>query len=142
MLRHGLLAGVCLFSLAAVAEAQISASVSFDPADSARTSMDVGGAWDGTADVTATGDRFSLSVTNTSATETAYDLVLSASVPTGFTEITSSLNVAVSGSGTCGLAPSISVTRVGDDLIFDTSGYDLPADCRFSFGCSFVLPAW
>ncbi|MEM1036683.1 MAG: hypothetical protein AAGI14_07980 [Pseudomonadota bacterium] len=141
MLRHGLLAGVCLFSLAAVAEAQISASVSFDPADSARTSMDVGGAWDGTADVTAIGDRFSLSVTNTSATETAYDLVLSASVPTGFTEITSSLNVAVSGSGTCGLAPSISVTRVGDDLIFDTSGYDLPADCALDLDFGLIAPS-
>ncbi|MEO1643409.1 MAG: hypothetical protein AAFR74_08740, partial [Pseudomonadota bacterium] len=141
MVRHSLLAGVCLLSLVMIADAQISANVSFDPADATRTHMDVGGAWNGLADVTAAGDRFTLTVTNTSDTNPAYDLLLTATLPTAFLERTSNLNVAVSGAGTCGSAPSISVSRVGDDLVFDTGGYDLPADCALTLDFGLVAPS-
>ncbi|MEM1086537.1 MAG: hypothetical protein AAGH90_02320 [Pseudomonadota bacterium] len=141
MLRHGLLAGVCLFSLASVADAQISLGVDFNPADSSRTHMDVGGAWDGASDVSVSGDRFSVTITNTSDTDLAYDLLFSAAVPSGFLERTSNLNVAISGTGVCGAAPVISVSRIVDDLIFDTSGYDLPVDCALTLDFGLVAPS-
>jgi len=102
--------------------------------------MDVGGAWDGAADATSSGDRFEVVIANGSADQPAYDLTFSADVPAGFSERTGSLNLALAGPA-CGALPSVSVGRVGDTLTFDFGGYDLPADCNLSFDFGLIAPS-
>lgn len=102
--------------------------------------MDVGGAWDGTTDVTSSGDRFEVVIANGSADEAAYDLTVSADLPAGFSERTGSLNLALAGPA-CGAVPSVSVSRVSDTLTFNFGGYDLPASCNLSFDFGLVAPS-
>ena len=87
-------AGALLFLLAslhALAAADLRLTPSFDPADPARSWVDVGGTWDGSAEVSATtGDGFGITAFNAPGavpdplTDTAYDLQLSVTLPVGF----------------------------------------------------------
>lgn len=122
------------------AAAQVSTSLTFSPADAARAHMDVGGAWDGTADATSRGDRFEVVITNGSTDEPAHDLAFAVDVPAGFSERTGSLNLALAGPA-CGAGPSVSVSRAVDTLTFDFGGYDLPASCNFSLDFGLVAPS-
>jgi uncharacterized repeat protein (TIGR01451 family) len=127
--------------MAGAANAQLSTTVILTPADAGRTHVDVGGAWDGSSDVSASGDRVFITISNPSSTDTVFDLNAVSTLPTGFIERTASLNVAVSGTGVCGAPPSISVARNVDDLEFDFGGYDLPADCELSFDFGVIAPS-
>ncbi|MEO0548290.1 MAG: hypothetical protein AAFZ91_00095 [Pseudomonadota bacterium] len=141
MVRFGLLASACCSGLLQVAAAQLTASVEFQPAELGRTHMDVGGAWSGSADVSAVGDRIQLTLSNPDPTETAFDISFTATLPAGFTDITTALNTSLAGSGSCGAAPSINATRSNDDLIFDTTGFDLPALCDLTLDFGLTAPA-
>lgn len=136
--RFLFLCGAC-FLTAASAHAQLSTTTTFEPADPARDYMDVGGAWNGTTDVSSSGDRFEISVLNTGATDDIFLTSLTASVPADFNEITNSLNVAVSG-GACGAAPSITASRVGNDVNFNfgAAEYTLPASCTLTLDFGLV----
>ena len=111
-------------------QANISSSISFNPADGTRTWMDLGGAWDGSTDVSATtGDSFILSINNT-GTDSAYDLVTSFTLPTGL-NLVGTGSVSASGAG-CGAAPSVSLSQGGTTVTvgYTPSGYDLPQNCE------------
>jgi uncharacterized repeat protein (TIGR01451 family)/fimbrial isopeptide formation D2 family protein len=141
MLKPSAIAIVSVLLLAGHASAQLDTRVDFTPADNTRTHMDVAGAWNGVSDQTLVGDRFSITLENSDATETIFDLGLTATLPAGFNERTASLNVAVSGAGSCGVAPGVSVVRSGNDLEFDFGGYDLPALCELTLDFGLVAPA-
>ncbi|MEM1105528.1 MAG: hypothetical protein AAGH87_03985 [Pseudomonadota bacterium] len=125
---------------AAPAYGQLSAGVSFAPADPARSHMDIAGAWDGSADVTAVGDRFVVTLTNSSAEDPLYDLTVDVEVPTGFSERTAALNLTLD-DPSCGATPIAIVSRVGDVLSFDFNEYDLPPGCALSFDFGLVAPS-
>lgn len=135
-LSRGLLYFVALiFSLSSYAAADLSLeSTAFNPADSGRSEMDVGGAWNGTTEVTSTtGDTFKLTVNNSNSGTTAFNVDLSVKIPTGIINVPANLSVSLSGTG-CGTTPIISSSlqtfpdrRVNFSL--DSGAYDLPADC-------------
>jgi uncharacterized repeat protein (TIGR01451 family)/fimbrial isopeptide formation D2 family protein len=98
----------------------------FNPADSNRTSMDIGGVWNGATEVTTTtGDSFSVTYTN-SGNASAFDFSPRVTLPAGFTYVANSASVSTS-PVTPGL--SVAVVQVGNELTFnlDPAGYDLPA---------------
>ncbi|MEO0465543.1 MAG: hypothetical protein AAF216_03290 [Pseudomonadota bacterium] len=139
LLKTSLLGSASLLG-ALQAGAQVSTSLAFNPADSARTHMDIAGAWDGSADATASGDRFGVVISNGSATDPAFDVIVSADLPAGFSERTGALNLSLDGPA-CGAAPSVSVSRAIDTLTFDFGGYDLPASCNLSLDFGVIAPA-
>lgn len=122
----------------AAAQPTVSTASSFDPAEAGRTYMDVGGAWDGSTDVSLTGagDGFSATLSNAAGSpEAAADLRLFIDLPTGFLHQTANpVAATLSGPG-CGSTPTVSVSDNGGslDVDFDAAGgaeaYDLPADC-------------
>ena len=101
-----------------------SSSITF--AQPGRTHMDVGGTWNGAADVTATGDTFSVTYTNT-GDAIAYDFQPYVTLPAGFLYVAGTAQV----STTDPLAPALAVTanQAGQLLTFtltNPAGYDLP----------------
>lgn len=132
-----LLALSLLWAGVAYSAPDLSVSTDFLPADGVRTYLDIGGAWNGTTDVTATtGDTFEFRINNGASPATsAFDLAPSITLPVGYNYVAGTANVALFGAG-CGAPPSISGSQVGTTLTFNLSGYDLPASCdiRIRYG--------
>ncbi|MEZ4815300.1 MAG: hypothetical protein R3A80_08875 [Bdellovibrionota bacterium] len=128
---------ICFFAASfAHAGATLSVSTSFTAADSGRASsydMDIGGVWNGSADVTATtGDTFRVSYTN-SGDAPAYELDIGVTLPAGFSYVSNTATVTWIGAG-CPVPvsqPTVSALQVGThlDFSFAPSGFDLPSDC-------------
>ncbi len=143
--RRPLLGGLAALALVfapgpAAADPTVSTATDFTPADGTRTYMDIGGAWDGTTDVSlaGNGDVFSATLTNADdePDEAAQDLTLAIALPTAFDYQTASpLAVGLSGAG-CGAVPAVQVTDNGSSLDVDFDGtveaYDLPDDCAIT----------
>lgn len=82
----------CATALPAYAQATLELTTEFTTVEQlsggTRSHMDVGGAWDGSADLSGTdADRFRLTIENTSSTETAFDLQVELDLPAGFTHV-------------------------------------------------------
>ena len=91
----------CAFSASAHAAASVNSSHNFTSADAARTNtyMDIGGVWNGSAEVTATvGDTFRAAFANT-GDDAAYELDLGVVLPAGFTYVSNSVSASWSGAG-------------------------------------------
>lgn len=133
-----------LMVLASLAFAQpnVSATTSFIGADGTRTYMDIGGAWDGTQDVspgptnpnppaTPSGDTFSFELRNTGSAPAA-DLGVTVALPAGFNYVDGTANVTVV-SGTC-TAPTLTPSQTGTALtLLPAAGYSLPNGCVLEF---------
>lgn len=130
-----------LFALVAApsfAQPDVAIDSSFTPADPARTWMDVGGAWDGSADISlgGRGDAFSATLINTADSDEpaeALDLVID--LPAGFLyQSGQPLTATLDGPG-CGTAPDVAVGSTGPggliEVTFSDAGdpWDLPIDC-------------
>ncbi len=136
--RYLLLCLLLLAPMALHAAPSIIASTAFTAADGTRTYMDVGGVWNGTADVSAiTGDSFSLTLSNSSlvGTTSAFSLTPSVTLPTNFTALPANTTVTQTGAG-CGVTPpTVAATQTGTALAFtfnNGAGYDLPASCALT----------
>lgn len=90
----------------AMAQASLTGTFSFTSAEAGREALDVGGTWDGFAEI-ATGDVVSMLVSN-DGNATAFDLTLSVDLPAGFSYA----------AGTASGLPGISATQVGQALNF------------------------
>lgn len=102
----------------------------FQPADATRTSMDIGGVWNGNANVTSTtGDTFVVTFTNDGDTS-AYGLSATAVLPAGFRYVAGS--VAVQGAAVS--MPAVSAQQAGNLLTFtlDPAEFELPAGASLS----------
>ena len=106
--------------------------------------MDIGGVWDGTADVSLAGegDVFTTRLNNLipalpATPEAATALSLTITLPAGLSYQSGTANVALNGAG-CGAIPALIETPTGDPLLlqFDfgpaPGQYDLPPDCEIS----------
>ena len=129
-----LFAGLSLGVTGLRAQASLSAGTPvFTPADSARTYMDVGAVWNGTARVdiggSPTGDELAITYTNSGA-GVAFDFAPRIVLPTGFTRVgvasvsvTTGTTPTVTPGGTTGTV-NLALGRVGSDTL---GAYDLPA---------------
>lgn len=154
------LAGIAilLFLMPAIVSAgTITATTSFTPAQAGRTWMDVGGVWNGAANVTATtGDTFSLTLSN--AGTISYDMLVLVNLPVNFNYVPGT--AAVSGNASCTTVPTVAASQVADILNFNLGpvvglvGYDMPVGCALTFtygltvaapktdGTYLVIPSW
>lgn len=114
--------------------------------------MDVGGVWNGTADVSLTsqGDAFNITLTNSTAIDAdesddiAYDLSIVIDVPDQFilANTTVSATLSATGAGSCTDVSGVAITSVtatqaggvGDDVVLSISptGFDLEPECELS----------
>lgn len=108
----------------AFAQTTLNVSTSFTAAQSGRSYMDIGGVWNGSAEVTNTsGDTFTLTITN-AGTATAFEIQPRVTLPAHFQYVTGTASVSLSSGGPITVTASQSVNT----LTFTPSGsYDLPA---------------
>ncbi|MDX2111101.1 MAG: isopeptide-forming domain-containing fimbrial protein [Verrucomicrobiota bacterium] len=112
-----------------LAQTTLTTSTSFTAAQSGRTYMDIGGVWNGTAEVTnTTGDTFTLAVANTGA-NTAYEVLATVTLPAHFQYVAGT----ASATSSCGPVAPVSASQVGLVLTFSLpAGYDLVAGCTLT----------
>lgn len=125
------------FSLSALGQVLLQSEISYSPADTSRTYMDVAGVWNGSSNATnSTGDRLLLKLTNPSGSgDSAYNLEARVHIPhPNINFIPGSESLSFVGAG-CGVAPSVVVAQVGRNVTasFTPTGYDLPEDCAMNF---------
>ena len=117
----------------------ITASSSFNPAQVGRTWMDVGGVFNGSANISPTnGDTFDFVLSN--AGTTSFDVKASITLPTGFNLITTGSNSPTIVSSGCAPAPVLgSAALAGNVLTFNltstgvaSSGYDMNGGCSIT----------
>lgn len=101
-------------------------TTSFTAADSSRNSMDIGGVWNGTTEVTnTTGDTFSVTYINT-GDETAFNFTPQVTLPAGFFYVPGSATVSTSP-----VDPGVTVSgsQAGNELslTLGPGSYDLPS---------------
>lgn len=130
-LRRALSALLLLFPLAVVVPAFAqSLSPGFSPAQPGRTHMDIGGVWNGSAEVTSTtGDTFTLVVANNATPR--YEFALSIALPTHFQYVPGTATAIDS----CGaLVPAVTASvDMANNLVFTfPAGYDLGPDCTLT----------
>lgn len=129
-----------VFAMAAAQAGTITAAGVFTPADVARTSMDIGGVWNGTSVISPTnGDTIQFTLTN--AGTSSFDVKPNITIPTGMTVVTSGANVPSLTSSGCGAsAPTLSSSSLSGGVLTYTlastgvpgSGYDMQAGCAIT----------
>lgn len=117
----------------ALAAPNINLSTSFSPADGARTYMDIGGTWDGAAEV-FNGDGFTLSVSNTGS-DPAYDISdIPVTVPAGFVLASNTVTVTDVGGGCPNM--NASASQAGATVTIDiasNSGTVINNGCTYNY---------
>jgi uncharacterized repeat protein (TIGR01451 family)/fimbrial isopeptide formation D2 family protein len=104
----------------ALAAPNINLSSSFSPADASRTYMDIGGTWDGSAEV-SNGDGFTLSVANIGA-DPAFDIGdILVTVPAGFVLATSTVIVTDVGASCPNMNANASQPGAGNPITVNIS---------------------
>ncbi|MEM7734678.1 MAG: isopeptide-forming domain-containing fimbrial protein, partial [Deinococcota bacterium] len=131
----------------ALAQANLTATTTFNAADGVRDYMDIGGTWDGSQDIspgpnnpnppgTPGGDTFSFDLEN-DGNAPADDLAVTVELPAGFNYVAGTANVVVS--GCADPAPTLAPNQAGTTLTLVTSpGYSLPAGCTLEFSYDLV----
>lgn len=116
----------------------LSFSYSFNAAEPGRTYMDIGGTWDGSAEVFNTGDEFTLTVTNSNVVGTtpAYDIRdITVNVPTGFELASSSVIVSDTGCSNS-ISASAGQSSAGNPVTINISSNNstvIDLGCSYSF---------
>jgi len=130
---------VLLLSAQAFAGPILAPTSTWSAAQTGRTWMDIGGVWNGTTEVTATGDHVTFVLNNTQlvgATQNAYDIKPSVLFPTGsaFVYVPNTASIATTGTGCTTPPTSIKATQTGTLLSFTFTplGYDLYAQCKMT----------
>jgi len=143
MLASALFACACLFTpvKSAHAVASLNLSTSFTSADPARANayMDAGGTWDGTNDVSNTGDIFSLTISNTATgspgNDSAFDLEINLAVPAGFDVPSNTVNV-TEAPASC---PNINATAQQPGGAGNPVRLVVPSNTDIRPGCSYIF---
>lgn len=129
----------------------ITTSTSFTAADGARSYMDSGGVWNGSAEVTnTTGDTFSITLGNGAAgtpnplvNDVAFDIALTLSVPSGFRLPVSPFTVttaATGGDSNCTAPGGVTATQAGNTISFNfPANTNLPAQGAGAQPCRYTL---
>ncbi len=111
----------------------IGLATSFSPADGARTYMDIGGTWNGTTEVN-TGDRFTLSISNTGP-DPAFDIRdIPVTVPAGF--VLASGSVTVTDNGCTNMSANASQGAAGTPVtinIFSNNSTIINPGCTYNY---------
>ncbi|MDQ6995178.1 MAG: hypothetical protein Q9M18_06240, partial [Mariprofundaceae bacterium] len=114
---------------------------SWTPAQTGRTWMDIGGVWNGTAEVSATtGDHVTFVLNNTQfpgINQNAYDIKPSVLLPTAaFVYVPNTASITTTGAGCTTPAPTVTATQAPGspviDFILSPVGYDLYAQCKMT----------
>ncbi|MBL4760568.1 MAG: DUF11 domain-containing protein [Mariprofundaceae bacterium] len=129
---------VLLLSAQAFAGPILAPTSTWSAAQTGRTWMDIGGVWNGTTEVTATGDHVTFVLNNTQlvgATQNAYDIKPSVLLPNSFVYVPNTASISTTGTGCTTLTPTVTAAvQSGRNLNFTItpSGYDLYAQCQMT----------